>query len=111
VKFQWLKFFGLPSGGPFFIQKYDKKSQKKVYKHREYGILVTGYEKLTIWRLDMKLKEAKAELKKIGMTITYNDEYYEYRVNFAGGKEATAYYTNDLEDAVHTGKTMKRMQK
>jgi len=54
------------------------------------------------------LKEAKLQLKELGMTITYNDEYYEYRVNFAGGREATAYYTNDLEDALHTGIAMSK---
>jgi hypothetical protein len=30
----------------------------------------------------------------------------EYRVNFMGGKEATAYYTNDLQDAVNTAIAM-----
>lgn len=39
------------------------------------------------------------------MTLRKRDG--EYRVNFAGGKEATAYYTNDLEDAFATGVTMR----
>lgn len=30
----------------------------------------------------------------------------EFRVNFTGGKEATAYYTTDLEDAFATGVEM-----
>lgn len=46
------------------------------------------------------MKDAKAYLKRIGWTITKKDG--EYRVNVAGGKEATAYYTNDLRDALET---------
>jgi hypothetical protein len=54
----------------------------------------------------MKFKEVKDALKKIGMTITYKSEYSEYRVNFISGKEETAYYTNDLDDAYLTGQDM-----
>jgi hypothetical protein len=32
----------------------------------------------------------------------------EYRVNFRGGREATAYYTNDLDDGLQTGLAMAR---
>ena len=30
----------------------------------------------------------------------------EYRVNFRGGSEATAYYTNDAKDAIYTAWAM-----
>lgn len=50
------------------------------------------------------LKEAKKELNAIGMSISKRDG--EYRVNYKGGKESTAYYTNDLGDAVSTGVEM-----
>ncbi len=53
----------------------------------------------------LTLKDAKATLKALGMSINKN-QWGEYRVNFLGGDEATAYYTDDLEDAVNTGKHM-----
>jgi hypothetical protein len=57
------------------------------------------------------LKQAKAELKPLGITITYKSTWNEYRVNFQqnrGGSEDTAYYTDDREDAVATGREMAR---
>lgn len=50
------------------------------------------------------LKEAQKTLKAVGMSISKKDS--EYRVNYKGGKESTAYYTDDLSDAVATGKAM-----
>ncbi len=49
----------------------------------------------------MTLGLAKIKLRQVGMTLTRKDG--EYRVNIAGGKEATAYYTDDIEDALNTG--------
>tara|TARA_B100001146_G_C16190331_1_gene438796 strand:+ start:751 stop:1353 length:603 start_codon:yes stop_codon:yes gene_type:complete len=46
----------------------------------------------------------KKELGLLGITIKKVDG--EYVVNHKGGKEETAYYTNDLSDAVGTGKLM-----
>lgn len=43
-------------------------------------------------------------LRKEGIILTRRDG--EYRVNYRGGKEATAYYTTDVEDAYHTGLAM-----
>lgn len=54
----------------------------------------------------MNMKEANVVLKKAGVAIKFNAEYDEYRVNFIKGKEATAYYTTDIEDAIDTGLTM-----
>jgi hypothetical protein len=51
----------------------------------------------------MKFQEAKDKLRVIhGMTLT-RTEYDEFKVNFRGGREATAYYTSDLDDAFATG--------
>lgn len=52
----------------------------------------------------MTQKHAAAQLRALGMTL--RKEEGEYRVNFRGGSEATAYYTNDLEDAVYTAADM-----
>ena len=52
----------------------------------------------------MTLQTAKNQLRDFGMSVNVRDG--EYRVNFLGGKEETAYYTNDLEDAVDTGRLM-----
>jgi hypothetical protein len=46
----------------------------------------------------------RKELRKYGIAILKVEG--EYRVNFRGGKEATAYYTNDLRDAYDTGIAM-----
>lgn len=53
----------------------------------------------------LTLKEAQKQAREIGMTIKKN-EYDEYVVNFRGGKEATAGYQNDLEDALGTARAM-----
>lgn len=55
----------------------------------------------------LTLAAAKVELRSLGMTINKN-QFDEYRVNFSGpeGTEANAYYTNDLDDAVKSGRAM-----
>lgn len=53
----------------------------------------------------MTMKQAKEALKKIRVTIRKRDG--EYRVNLAEGNEDTAYYTDDLKDAVDTGIMMR----
>jgi hypothetical protein len=50
------------------------------------------------------IKQATAECRSIGMTLRKVDD--EFIVNFRNGKEATAYYTNDIEDAVATARAM-----
>lgn len=54
----------------------------------------------------LTLVQVKAELNSVNVTIRKRDG--EYRVNLRGGGEATAYYTNDLEDARQTGLAMAR---
>ena len=61
-------------------------------------------------RNTMTMQNAKDECRDLGMTIRYNVGCDEYRVNFKGGTEATAYYTNDRDDAVLTARAMMRMQ-
>ena len=53
----------------------------------------------------MNLKTAKATLADKHMTIR-STVPGEYRVNHVGSGEETAYYTNDIEDAVKTGLLM-----
>jgi len=50
-------------------------------------------------------KTAKKYLSSIGLSLTKTD-YDEYRVVFRGGTEKSAYYTNDLQDAIDTGMAM-----
>lgn len=52
----------------------------------------------------MTNKELKAKLSAVGVSVKYDEG--EYRVCVRGGSEATAYYTNDKEDAYHTGLAM-----
>jgi len=54
----------------------------------------------------MKFRDAKILLRASGMTLVHTGIPGEYRVNFIGGLEATAYYTNDLDDAVGTAGAM-----
>jgi hypothetical protein len=49
------------------------------------------------------LKDANENLLHVEIKET---EYDEFRVNFVAGREATAYYTSDLEDAIGTAKLM-----
>lgn len=48
-------------------------------------------------------------LRNLGIVIRKRDG--EYRVNFKGGSEATAYYTDDIQDALDTGKMMAQLRK
>ena len=54
----------------------------------------------------LTLAMVRATLRAVGVVITKGED--EYRVNFRGGNECTAYYTNDLEDARGTGLAMMR---
>jgi len=50
----------------------------------------------------MTVKEATKTLQQHGVALK-RTEFNEFRVNFKHGTEATAYYTDDLIDAVNTG--------
>jgi hypothetical protein len=55
----------------------------------------------------MTLQEAKSIARHLGLTLR-QVRSGDYRVNFRDGNETTAYYTNDLEDAVNTAVEMVR---
>jgi len=48
----------------------------------------------------MTISQAKAVARTHGYTLRKNDD--EYRLNIRGGDEATAYYTDDLDEAIST---------
>lgn len=53
----------------------------------------------------MTRAEARTQLQALGLTLN-RTQYGEWRVNFRHQGEATAYYTDDLNDAVGTGRKM-----
>ena len=55
----------------------------------------------------MTLQEAKSIARHLGLTLRMVRSG-DYRVNFRDGNETTAYYTNNLEDAVNTAVEMAR---
>jgi hypothetical protein len=55
----------------------------------------------------MTLQEAKSIARHLRLTLR-KLRFGDYRVNFRDGDEATAYYTNNLEDAVKTAAEMAR---
>src|SRR5262249_42235857 len=55
----------------------------------------------------MTLQEAKSIARHLGLTLR-QVRSGDYRVNFRDGNETTAFYTNDLEDAVNTAVEMVR---
>lgn len=67
--------------------------------HGSFPMTAQDAPKLTI--LDVK-----RELRGLGIALTYACDVHEFRVNFIGGREATAYYTGDLNDARDTGRAM-----
>jgi hypothetical protein len=50
-------------------------------------------------------RNVKQLLAEKGLTFR-KEQCGEYRVNFKGGTEASAYYTDDLSDALNTGYAM-----
>jgi hypothetical protein len=55
----------------------------------------------------MALQEAKSIARHLGLTLRMVRSG-DYRVNFRDGNETTAYYTDNLEDAVNTAIEMAR---
>jgi hypothetical protein len=55
----------------------------------------------------MTLQQAKSIARHLGFTLRMVRSG-DYRVNFRDGKETTAYYTDNLEDAVNTAVEMAR---
>lgn len=52
----------------------------------------------------MTMKQAREKIAPHNLVLKHEDG--EYRINIRNGREATAYYTNDLDDAVSTGIVM-----
>lgn len=57
----------------------------------------------------MTIRDAKLELSKLGM-ILKKTEWGDFQVNFKGGSKYSAYYTDDLDDAVATARLMYEKQ-
>jgi hypothetical protein len=55
----------------------------------------------------MTLQGAKSNARHLGLTLRLQRSG-NYRVNFRDGNESTAYYTDDLEDAINTAVGMAR---
>jgi hypothetical protein len=55
----------------------------------------------------MTLQGAKSIARHLGLTLRLQRSG-NYRVNFRDGNESTAYYTDDLEDAINTAVGMAR---
>ena len=55
----------------------------------------------------MTLQQAKSIARHLGLTLR-KVRSGDYRVNFRDGNETTAYYTDNLEDAVNTAVEMAR---
>lgn len=60
---------------------------------------------------ELTLKAVRIALRGVGVGVSYTEDLGEYRVNFIGARESTAYYTDDLEDALLTGLIMSAMRK
>jgi hypothetical protein len=54
----------------------------------------------------MTFAKVSKQLAALGIVIGRYRVGNDYRINFKDGKEATAYYTDDLDDAYRTGITM-----
>jgi hypothetical protein len=68
-----------------------------------------AFELLMNFHEAMTLQEAKSIACHLGFTLRQLRSG-KYRVNFRDGNESTAYYTDDLEDAVNTAIAMARKQ-
>jgi hypothetical protein len=54
--------------------------------------------------LEMTDKQLQAAIRELGLTVT--KIYGEWRINYRGGQEATAYYTSDNNEALDRAKAM-----
>lgn len=57
--------------------------------------------------MNLTISNVRMALSVLGLSIRKN-AWGEFRVNYHGGQEETAYYTDDLEDAYLTGAAMAR---
>jgi DNA repair protein RadC len=52
--------------------------------------------------------QVQAQLRPLGIVLRKKDAYGDFRVNYRGGSDSTAYHTPDLDDALATGLAMAR---
>lgn len=95
---------GRKIGGPFKDYDEAKRQADSAQGYVKWASEAREPGKLT-------LAQARQILAPLGIVIKSLPETREYRVNFKGGVEGSAYYTNDLEDAVATGKHMAHEQR
>lgn len=73
-----------------------------------YAVALATAETMTTkdrWgQIKKNMKKIMRNTNFVGCTLRKKGG--EYRVNYFGGKEGTAYYTNDLSDAVETARMM-----
>lgn len=53
-----------------------------------------------------RIEDTRKAVQALGLTCSWDSYAREFRINYQGGVEATAYYTNDHEDAVGTAQAM-----
>jgi hypothetical protein len=97
------------SGVGRFYTKYKNKafSEKIIPDTQDTTIAFnTLRRKVVSAKKELTIQQVKNELSQLGVALKKNEN--EYRVNFKGGKEETAYYTDDLNDALETGKEMSK---
>ena len=88
------------------------KSQTGVKATKKRSAKTSGIRRLVRAAEDechktMTLQEAKSIARRLGLTLR-QVRSGDYRVNFRDGNETTAYYTDNLEDAVKTAVEMAR---
>ena len=81
--------------------RYQQKQQKPLQ--------IKQSKKRKLKQRSLNFSQVGKQLDSLGIKITKQDDWY--RVNFKNGKQATAYYTDDLQDALETGKAMVKKQK
>lgn len=54
----------------------------------------------------MTIQQTLKTIKSLGLSARWNSEHREYLINFIGGSESTAYYTDSAIDAIGTAKKM-----
>src|SRR5215831_17737302 len=75
-----------------------------------YLAAVRRTDRIPLWHLLgvlMTLQKAKSIARHLGLTLRHLRSG-NYRVNFRDGNETTAYYTDNLDDAVNTAVEMAR---
>jgi hypothetical protein len=74
------------------------------------ALVVAGYgdrfPRAIAGKRTLTFEDARAKVRKLGNMTIRKGLWDDYRVNFRDGREKTAYYTDDLADAVATARIM-----